>query len=272
MKTATVTTSAGTFSVAEGGHGYPVLLLHSLGTSNRLWSGVIPRLSARYRVIAPDYLGHGQSSRPPHEASVPDHARWLVELADTLGIDSAAVVGTSFGGQIATELAAYYPDRFPVLILNGAAGWHLESQRVARLRMVSRLLDENGLPLPDAIPGGTVRPPDPGELAERREDLQRAGRWFLSSMWAIVSYDPIARLPRIKQPTLVLMGDRDYHMPTCYTLLEGLHNSSLEIIENCGHLSPYDCPAEVAGHIDQFLSTSSYPFHDDRRSASNEHK
>jgi pimeloyl-ACP methyl ester carboxylesterase len=75
-------------------------------------------------------------------------------------------------------------------------------------------------------------------------------------MWAIVSYDPIARLSRILHPTLVLMGDHDYHMPTCYTLLDGLRNSRLSVIEGAGHLTPYDAPDEVAERIDRFLAES----------------
>jgi pimeloyl-ACP methyl ester carboxylesterase len=154
---------------------------------------------------------------------------------------------------ISIELAANHRRHVSALIANGAPGWTRESQRMARLATVSALTDADGLPRPGIVPGGTTRPASDSEVAERIEDFQKTGRWFMSTMWAIASFDPIARLPKIACPTLILMGRADYHMPTSYNLADGIDDARLVVIEGAGHLTPYDDPDGVLSAIVAFL-------------------
>ena len=87
------------------------------------WRGVIPTLSQRARIIAPDMLGFGYTSCPPEWKL--DPATWvqsLVSLLDALDVQRVSIVGNSFGGAIALAFAKAYPQRVQRLVLMGAAG------------------------------------------------------------------------------------------------------------------------------------------------------
>jgi pimeloyl-ACP methyl ester carboxylesterase len=233
----------------------PIVLLHSLGTSSRLWERTIPVLRAAGRtVVTLDFYGHGRSADPNWVPSIIDHGDAVEHVLDALHVDRYHLAGTSLGGIVGIELASRPDSRVDAVVLNGTPGWHLESQRMARLRGLSLRLGPGGLPTADTTPGGTVRPFDDAERQERCADLVRCGPWFLNTMWAIASYDLAARLDRIPMPTLVLMGDGDFHLATSYVLRDGIRRARLAVIENAGHLSPYDAPAEVGRELLGFFA------------------
>src|SRR5215207_6322075 len=91
------------------GSGPAVVLLHSSVCDRRMWD---PQwrtlLDAGYQVVRCDFRGHGQSPAPTEPFNAADDVR---ELLDELGIERAAVVGASFGGRVAQEIAARWPAR-----------------------------------------------------------------------------------------------------------------------------------------------------------------
>lgn len=228
-----------------------LILLHSLATSKRLYAKVIPALSD-FRCVAVDALGHGDSDRPPFEFTIPDHASVVIELIRQIRNENypVLVAGCSFGAILAMEIAARARDLVSAILVNGSPGWHSESQRLARFHTItSRLVGNDGLPHPNMEGGGTVIPASDEERAARREDIQKAGRYVLSTMWAMAAHDLMPRLSRIKAATTILMGDKDWHCPTSNTLADGIEGSVLEFVEGAGHLTPYDSPSEVAAAI-----------------------
>lgn len=239
------------------GQGDPLVLIHSVGTSKRLFEEVVPCIPQDRTVLVPDILGHGESSNPSWQYSIPDHAAAIVSLTEHLGISRFQLAGTSLGALIAIEIAASHPSTVTNLVLNGCPGWHLESQRMARLKNNSaRLLDEDGLPR-RVERFGSVRDRGPDFVRCVNDDLQSAGRWLMSSMWAISAYDIMPRLPKIIAPTLVLMGELDFHLPTVYQLSDAIPRAMLEIVPDAGHLTPYDDPAAVATAITEFYRKES---------------
>ena len=245
------TLPAGKVAYWDEGTGQTLILLHSLGTSKRLWFQTMQELKA-FRSVAPDFLSHGDSDLPPREFTIQDHADTVIALLDHLQIESVTLVGTSMGAVVGIDVAARFPRRVEKLVLNGCPGWHLEEQRIARLRTVAERVDpRTGLPRPGR-PGGTVGAATETEIEERAKDLAKAGRFFMSSMWAIAAYDLATRLNQIQCPTQVLMGDADFHMATSYVLQDGIRGSQLVTMSGVGHLSPYDAPELVANHISGF--------------------
>src|SRR5262245_30730040 len=99
------------------GEGRPLLLLHGLGWSSRLWKNEIERYAKRYQVIAPDTRGHGDSEVPEGPYSIPGFAEDFIALLDTLKIKKACIVGFSQGGMAAQELATMRPDLVEALVL-----------------------------------------------------------------------------------------------------------------------------------------------------------
>ncbi|GAA4887280.1 alpha/beta fold hydrolase [Streptomonospora salina] len=116
----------------------PVLLLHGSGANATAWSADITELARRARVYAVDVIGEpglSAPARPPLDSDA--HARWLTEVQDRLGLTGAAVVGMSFGGWLALDLATRYPERVRRLVLLCPGG--LGRQRTAKILLNTAL-------------------------------------------------------------------------------------------------------------------------------------
>ena len=95
----------------------PVLLMGgSLGTTLRMWDGQLP-LAERVRLVRHDHRGHGASPVPPGPYEIADLGRDVLELMDTLGVESASYCGLSIGGMVGMWLGANAPDRVDRLVL-----------------------------------------------------------------------------------------------------------------------------------------------------------
>jgi len=134
-----------------GGDGPPVVALHGLASSSHWYDIVIPLLRDHYRIIAPDQRGHGQTTQATTGYDWATLSGDVARLMDHVGMDQATVLGHSWGGNVATNMAAHYPDRVNrvVMIDGGFLGgqnsrdtnWEEFSQRV-RPRDVSGKRDE----------------------------------------------------------------------------------------------------------------------------------
>lgn len=102
----------------DDGHGPAVLLVHAGVADRRMWDGLAPSLARAFRVIRPDLRGYGDSPLPAGAAHE-EHtdAGDLVALLDSLDVADAVVVGASFGGRVALELASTHPERVRELVL-----------------------------------------------------------------------------------------------------------------------------------------------------------
>ena len=103
----------------EHGGGQPILGIHGTGSSALLWQGAIPELSRRGRLILYDRRGCTRSQRPePYVAtSIAEHAEDAAELLHLLGAAPAVIIGRSYGGEVAVDLALRRPDLVEALIL-----------------------------------------------------------------------------------------------------------------------------------------------------------
>jgi alpha/beta hydrolase fold len=113
-----IRTSRGRISIMEAGTGSPVLALHGLGGTKGSFLPTVAALAGRYRVIALDLPGFGDSDKPIGAASDPRFfASAALGLLDALALDRADVIGNSLGGRVALELALRYPARVGRLAL-----------------------------------------------------------------------------------------------------------------------------------------------------------
>ena len=182
------------------GEGPPLLLLHGgCGSISELW---ISYFSARFRVIAPEQMGHGRTAdRIDRAFHYHDMAEDTVELARQLGINSASIVGYSDGGIIGLDIAIHHPERVAKLVVTGS------NTRVDGYT-------------PDNIEW--LRTFDPGETPAADDYARRspdgAAHWpklreRLRPMWLAepdFSHDDVAG---IQAPTLVIIGDDDIVTP-----------------------------------------------------------
>ena len=105
----------------DAGSGETLLLIHGMAGSSETWRAVIPQLARKYRVVAPDLLGHGQSDKPRGDYSLGAFAVWLRDLLDELGVTRATIVGQSLGGGVAMQFVYQHPDYCQRLCSSAAA-------------------------------------------------------------------------------------------------------------------------------------------------------
>src|SRR3954466_12835826 len=109
-----------------------LLLLHGITNSSQTWERVAPLLSARFTLIAPDLLGHGESATPRGDYSLGAHASAARDVANALGHERVTVVGHSLGGGIAMQFAYQFPERAERLVLVSSGGLGREVHLVLR--------------------------------------------------------------------------------------------------------------------------------------------
>lgn len=118
--------------VIEAGEGTPLILIHGLGGHAEAYSRNLTRLGQHYRALAIDLVWHGFSSKPPFNGdTLPTYARQVIDLLDSLDLESAHVEGTSLGGAVGIWLALHYPTRLKKLILTMPAGIRYVSKSIS---------------------------------------------------------------------------------------------------------------------------------------------
>ncbi len=152
MQTQQITIHGHEIGYRGGGSGPVLVLIHGMAGSSATWDPVLPQLVERYTVVAPDLPGHGDSDKPRGDYSLGAHAAAIRDLLTALGHDRATIVGQSFGGGVAMQLAYQHPERCERLVLVSSGGL---GQEVALLLRALTLPGVEHL-LPIAC-NGTVR-------------------------------------------------------------------------------------------------------------------
>jgi len=126
---------------ATAGAGEPLFLLHGSepGESWKVWEPFLP-LADNYRVVAPDLVGYGRSSRPTETPDYKAQAQVLKELADKLDIESVSLVGGGWGGQVALEFAILWPDSVRAIVLVASSYDKGQLGRMGKLRKATMII------------------------------------------------------------------------------------------------------------------------------------
>ncbi|GAB2487777.1 alpha/beta fold hydrolase [Nocardiopsis aegyptia] len=195
-----------TFVLACGPRqGPPVVLLHGSGANAGAWRGDISALARASRVYAVDLIGEpglSAPSRPPLEGE--DHARWLEEVLDGLGLTDTAVVGMSLGGWAALDLATRRPGRVRRLGLLCPGG--LGRQTMGRIMAVLALRALGPWGQRRAVRAMTGL--SATEAAPVLETLERTFRHFRPRTERLPAFSDQA-LGALTMPVLAFVGDRD---------------------------------------------------------------
>jgi pimeloyl-ACP methyl ester carboxylesterase len=248
-------------------NGRTVVLLHGRNFPASYWAPVIKTLSeAGYRVVVPDQIGFGKSSKPWGELHFDTLARNTMALLDHLQIAKADIVAHSMGGMLAVRIVRAFPDRIDHLVLTAPIG--LEDYRL----YVPPTPSEKVMESEDKLTADGYRkqletnyalklPPDQvTPLIESRFNIKGSAeypRWlraFVSSGQMIYREPVVHEIPLITQPTLFIMGADDHNAPgrpnapealrpkmgqnaeLAKTLVAQMPNARAEIIPNTGHL------------------------------------
>lgn len=255
--TDSVPTREGNMHFVKQGSGFPLVMLHPLGTSTWAWHTVIDSLSQHYTCYAFDMLGHGESDKPTRHFNIPDYARALDDACQTLNIHRGHYVGNSVGACLATEMAASFPERIDKLALVGCPLWNPwdGNQRVAD---TAADYDENGNPQPRTLEQLKER----ATFAEPRQEWvdatnstrQQAGEWVRNLHQSLSYYDIMSRLPLIQaSATLVMYGEKDMLRDGEELLHNNIVNASKTILPGLGHIPQIEDPEAFIDALLAFL-------------------
>jgi pimeloyl-ACP methyl ester carboxylesterase len=247
--------------------GRTVVLLHGRNFPSSYWEPTIEALAAAgYRVVAPDQIGFGKSSKPGFAYNFDAMARATIALLDSLHVDRFDLVGHSMGGMLAVRIARAYGPRIDHLVLYSPIG--LEDYRFTVPPVTDEELAERERALTAdgyrrqlmtnysiSLPATSIEP-----FVRLREEIREGGeypRWlksFVASYQMIYSQPVAHEIPLIDRPTLFIMGANDHDAPgrpyappelrdkmgqnaaLAKSLAERMSNARVVVFDGVGHL------------------------------------
>ena len=249
------------------GEGFPALFIHGSGPGVSAWANwrlVMPALSERLRVIAPDMAGFGFSERP---AGIQyDLDTWVAQaigLLDALGLEQADVVGNSFGGALALAMAIRHPQRVRRLVLMGSVGVPFDITEGLDAVWGYTPSFENMRRIMDYFAWDRSLVND--ELAELRYRAsirpgfqESFGAMFPAprQRWVDALASREEHIRALPHETLIVHGRDDRVIPllTSLKLAEWIDRSQLHVYGRCGHWTQIEHAARFAKLVGDFLT------------------
>jgi 3-oxoadipate enol-lactonase len=249
----------GVLDIVETGAGKPIVLLHSLLADRAIFDKIVPTLGGQRRVIVPDLPGFGASSSAG--ATIEGIADRIAGLFDALSLGTTAdVLGNGFGGFVASTLAIRHGAQFDRLVLadtgvafspEGKQSFYAMAERVRQSGMeaivdvaLKRLFPEDFIAV------------NPDIMTERRNALVKTNpQFFAEACHALATLDLTADISKIRNPTLVVVGERDAATPPemARMLARALPKADLIEMPGCGHAPMAQAPEAFINTIAKFL-------------------
>ncbi|HEX6676744.1 MAG TPA: alpha/beta fold hydrolase [Actinomycetes bacterium] len=254
------------------GDGPTCLVMHGgLGLDHALCRPVVERLAGRLRLVWYDHRGNGRSGRPPLETLTMEQlADDADALARRLGAGPVLVLGWSYGGFVAQELAVRHPARVAGLVLVGTTP--------GQLGATERPGGEQGPPPPAELAGLTGRPPavgdeefaavmrgfvaymvhraDPAELTAALDRTVLDAAAWRRSMEVLAGWSVVDRLGQVRVPTLVLAGRHDFLAapPQAERIASRIPGAERVVFDHSGHALTYDEPDRFLAVVGDWLA------------------
>jgi pimeloyl-ACP methyl ester carboxylesterase len=214
--------------VLTGGQGDPLVFLHGAGGLS--WGPPLDGLAGWFRVYAPEHPGSSDPDASARIRDIREVTRFYDELLDALGLDSTVLVGHSFGGMVAAELAACRTGRISKLVLIAPVGLWRDDAPVA------------GIP-PQQLPATSVAEPhDPAAITTAH------------LTWPISDKGLRRRLHRVRAPTLLVWGTQ-VKLPPDYAddFAALLPDARIELVPGTGNFPHLEAPASTHAILVRFL-------------------
>jgi pimeloyl-ACP methyl ester carboxylesterase len=260
----------------DEGNGEAIVLLHGLAGSSETWRSLIGPLSRKYRVVAPDLLGHGNSTKPRTDYSLGALSVLIRDVLDELGITRATFVGHSLGGGIAMQFVYQHPDYVQRLVLINSGGLGPDVGMLLRLaslpgaELVLPIIAAKRLLAPGERVWSLMR--RAGIESPRGQEMWRHYRSlsdgptrqaFLRTVRGVIDHrgQAVSALNRLNTrmdfPVMAIWGDRDAMIPVAhaYAAQQIRPDVRVEVLTDVGHFPHAERPAEVAELIDDFITS-----------------
>ena len=264
MEKKRVRAASGEVAYLDEGEGPAVLLLHGFPTSSCLWRDLVPLLAPRFRAIAPDLLGYGDSEKPkdPEALTIRAQAAAMRELLSLLDVEELAIVGHDIGGGVA-QLLALEDDLRALVLIDSISfdSWPIEGVKMLQearddqvdeefVRSLVGVSFEIGMAEPERL------------SAEDREEYVRP--WLAEPMALVRAARAIdgvglvgteGRLSELEARALVVWGEDDPYQPSelAEKLGEVMPGATVALIPGTSHFVTEDAPETVLPLISEYL-------------------
>ena len=225
------------------GEGEAVVLLHGWGSNISLFKSMIEVLKTKYRVIAPDMPGFGQSDQPPVPWCVDDYVDFTAKFLSNLGVTKASFLGHSFGGRVIIKFfeKGIPPVEVSKIILVDSAGVKPVKTTKQKIKIAMYKTGKNFLSL------GIVKKffPDALENLQSKSgsaDYRNASPVMRSTMVRVVNEDLTHIFPKVTPPTLLIWGENDTATPVsdAEIMEKMMPDAGKVVLKGCGHYSFID--------------------------------
>jgi pimeloyl-ACP methyl ester carboxylesterase len=255
----------------EGGHGVPLVLLHGIPGSSASWEDVACRLVGKFRVIAIDLMGFGDSEPPAGDFYLEAQARAVGRLLECLEVRSLFLVGHDFGGPVAITLHRIFPElevrglalantnvfTDPFVPLPLRAAWVPVLGRLAFRILAGTCLGMRAVHL-RAVANKRALPWTRFRRVLSARGLDTTWRIFHRSLANLrAGYGPVqAHLCRLQCPTLVIWGARDPFFPASAGIRthEAIRGSAFLLYPESGHFPAEESPERFASDLLEYFS------------------
>jgi pimeloyl-ACP methyl ester carboxylesterase len=239
----------------SNGNGLPLIFVHGSMANHHTWDSQL-QLSKAHHLLLLDLPGHGQSEPLDEPITVKLLTDHVAGFAESLGIGPGVFIGHSLGGAICLQLALDSPALVQALVLIGTG---------AKLGVLPAILEalktDFRASVELAIGGMAFASPARPEIIERtkRESLKCRPDIAYADFVACNSFDVRQRIPEIKAPTLIIVGDQDRLTPVKWSqfLTDKISGASLQVVASAGHMVMLEQPQEVNRVILAFLDALS---------------
>jgi len=244
-------------TVFRGGDGPPLVFLHAGGGLDPA-DPLLAVLAQSHSVVAPVAPGFADLADLEELRDVHELAFQYDDLFEALGLDGVPVIGHSFGGMTAAELAAHVPHRVAKLVLIAPVGLWSDAYQVADVfaakpqDLPALLFADTSHPAAQAMLAGADGEPDVEALIRIVSGLTTLAKF----MWPIPDRGLSRRLYRISAPTLLVWGAEDALVPARYAddFAAAIPNARAVVIPGAGHMVPLEALEETAATIQEFLA------------------
>lgn len=248
----------------DAGSGAPVVLIHGYPFNRSLWNEQVEALSGKYRVVAPDLRGFGESDSSSGPVTMNRMAQDVAQLMDQLDIPQAVIGGLSMGGYVALAFCKQFPERVRAVVLaDTRAQADTEEAKKTRAEQAEKALSEGMAGIADAMLPKLLTP---DTVSKRPEVVKRIRDMMLKTKpegaaGALLGMaqrdDQTEFISSIKVPALIIAGREDAITPPADS--EAMHakiaGSRLIVIENAGHVSNLEQTQQFNDALLAFLNS-----------------
>lgn len=233
-----------------------VILLQGWGTDLGVYDSVANAINERYRFVQFDLPGFGASDEPREAWNVDAYADFFCRFMQALDIKKATLIGHSYGGRIIIKLASRESIPFEIknIVLIDSAGIMpkrslKQRYKIRKYKIIKKIVNVKIIYalFPELI--------DDWRSSQGSADYRNASPMMRQCMVMAVNEDLTELLPKIRQDTLLIWGDKDTATPISDGKLmeEKIENSGLCILEGCGHFSFLEKPGQFKSIMRSFF-------------------